>query len=345
MSVNERPGVYSSYEVTSALYGREKGKAVGVAGIAAKGKVGTVSRVNSYAEGLEQFGQCDLSELIRVLLKNGAAAIYAVPVSIGGAAVKTDYASAFSALMAQPEIGYMLCDSREQTVHGAMLEAIGGGDEQSKYRIGIVEGDGNREALCTHAKALNSERMVLLCGVETDGVPGATAAAVAGVLSGQTDPALPMGGAVLSGLGELGAAWSDSDISTLVQAGVSPVERIGETVSVVRGVTTRTTTGGAADTTWRDLTTVLIVDDVLPAVRDSLRTRFSRTKNTAQTRGAIRTQVIIELERKMAAQIIDGYGNVSVTADENDPAVCHVAFAFQVVHGLNRIDLVAHITV
>ena len=123
---------------------------------------------------------------------------------------------------------------------------------------------------------------------------------------------------------------------------------IGQGFLVLLGVHQTDTPAQAekiADTTWRDLTTVLIVDDVLPAVRDSLRTRFSRTKNTAQTRGAIRTQVIIELERKMAAQIIDGYGNVSVTADENDPAVCHVAFAFQVVHGLNRIELVAHITV
>ena len=70
-------------------------------------------------------------------------------------------------------------------------------------------------------------------------------------------------------------------------------------VSPVRGITTRTTTGGAQDITWRELTTILIVDDVIPSIRASLRSRFSRTKNTAQTRGAIRSQVIVELENKL----------------------------------------------
>jgi phage tail sheath gpL-like len=116
-------------------------------------------------------------------------------------------------------------------------------------------------------------------------------------------------------------------------------------ISPVRGITTRTTTGGAADATWRELTTILIVDDVIPAVRNALRSRFARTKNTAQTRSAIRSQVIVELERKLAAQIIDGYGEVKAVASAEDPTVCEVEFGFAVAHGLNRIYLTAHITV
>ena len=106
-----------------------------------------------------------------------------------------------------------------------------------------------------------------------------------------------------------------------------------------------TTTGGAADKTWRELTTVRIVDDVIPALRASLRARFVRSKNTAQVRAAIRSQVMVELENKRAQEIIDSFGEVSVKASEDDPTVCLVEFSFAVAHGLNRIYLSAHITV
>lgn len=113
----------------------------------------------------------------------------------------------------------------------------------------------------------------------------------------------------------------------------------------VRAVTTRTTTGGASDTTWRELTTILIVDDVIPTIRSSLRSRFARSKNTAQSRGAIRSQVILELEDKLASERIDSYGEVKVSAIESDPTACLVEFSFAVAHGLTRIYLTAHITV
>ena len=103
--------------------------------------------------------------------------------------------------------------------------------------------------------------------------------------------------------------------------------------------------GGAADTTWRELTTILIVDDVIPAVRQALRSKFTRAKNTAQSRSAIRSQVIVELEKKKKAEIIDEYGDVTVTASEDDPTVCLVEFSFAVAHGLNQIYLTVHITV
>lgn len=127
--------------------------------------------------------------------------------------------------------------------------------------------------------------------------------------------------------------------------GVTPVEAVGGVVSPVRAVTTRTTTGGASDTTWRELTTILIVDDVIPTIRSSLRSRFARSKNTAQSRGAIRSQVILELEDKLASERIDSYGEVKVSAIESDPTACLVEFSFAVAHGLTRIYLTAHITV
>ena len=141
------------------------------------------------------------------------------------------------------------------------------------------------------------------------------------------------------------ASYDDTQVDTLVTGGVTPLECVSGEVSIVRGITTRTTTGGAADKTWRELTTVRIVDDVIPALRASLRARFVRSKNTAQVRAAIRSQVMVELENKRAQEIIDSFGEVSVKASEDDPTVCLVEFSFAVAHGLNRIYLSAHITV
>ena len=171
------------------------------------------------------------------------------------------------------------------------------------------------------------------------------AAAAAAGIAGESDPSVPVNGAVLAGFSGLSASYDDTQVDTLVTGGVTPLECVSGEVSIVRGITTRTTTGGAADKTWRELTTVRIVDDVIPALRASLRARFVRSKNTAQVRAAIRSQVMVELENKRAQEIIDSFGEVSVKASEDDPTVCLVEFSFAVAHGLNRIYLSAHITV
>ena len=84
---------------------------------------------------------------------------------------------------------------------------------------------------------------------------------------------------------------------------------------------------------------------MIPGLRNALRARFSRAKNTPQTRGAIRSQTVMELEKRVSREIIDGYEDVTVTASEDDPTVCLVEFAFTVAHGLNQVWLSAHITV
>ena len=200
------------------------------------------------------------------------------------------------------------------------------------------------------AKALNSERVALVgpdaLDRQGERIPAVfAAAAVAGAVAAGRDPAAPLNGAVLQGLSGLASDYSDSEIDLLVRGGVLPLESRAGTVTPVRGITTRTTTGGAADATWRELTTILIADDVIPTIRSALRSKFSRAKNTVRNRGAIRSQVIVELEKKAAAEIIDSYGEVKVTASAEDPTVCLVEFGFAVAHGLNQIYLTVHITV
>lgn len=140
-------------------------------------------------------------------------------------------------------------------------------------------------AMIEQAEALNSERVVLLGGRALDSggemLSGpAAAAAVAAVIAATADPAIPLNGAPLEGISGVAADFSDDEIDLLVRGGVTPLEGNAGIASPVRGVTTRTTTGGASDSTWRELSTVLIVDNVIPQIRSALRRTFNRAKNT-----------------------------------------------------------------
>ena len=347
--------MYSSYDASSVVSASAAAKTIGAAAVATKGTANKVELITSYEEGKSVFGEdasgvYGMSTLLRFLFANGAGAVKAVAVGKDESEEK-DYASAFAALSDEEDVGVMVCDSAAQSVHLLLKTAAEDASAARRERIAVIGGSEETVAqMVNRAKAVNSERVVLVGpDIASDG--GGTmsavfaAAAVAGAIACGADPAVPLNGAELYGIGGLQSVCSDNDIDLLVQGGVTPLEDVGGVVSPVRGITTRTKTGSAADSTWRELTTVLIADDVIPAVRSALRSKFARAKNTAQGREAIRAQTIVELEKKKDAQIIESYGEVAVTAAADDPTVCLVEFSFAVAHGLNQIRLTVHLTV
>ena len=348
--IHERPGVYSSYDASAVI---RSGRSVRVIGVAAKSVSGTANTpvtLTSYEAGVSAFGEDaegspGMSTILRLLFLNSAATVVAVAVD------EDDYAAAFAALETVENVQVVVCDSADQAVQQKLRESVENASALRRERIAVVGmSKVTTTELTARATALNSERMVLVGpDVVTSGGDSLSgvfaAAAVAGAVAASGDPAIPLNGAALRGLGGVSQLYSDNDIDLLVRGGVTPLEAVSGVVSPVRGITTRTTTGGAQDTTWRELTTILVVDNVIPSIRQSLRSRFSRSKNTAQTRGAIRSQVIVELENKLKAEIIDSYGEVTASVYEEDPTVCLVEFSFAVAHGLNQIYLTAHITI
>lgn len=351
MPTNQRPGVYTSYEVSSAIAGGSGSKTVGIAAAADSGTAGQCYYLNTYTQAVEIFGgESAMTRLVKLLFLNGAPKVIASPVDGSGNAGAADYASAFELMQSISEIGVLVCDTADAAVHTAMRTSIATAPESCKYRVGIVEAQGTVTQLVEAAKGLNHERIVVAApyAVASSGEnaqAGSVAAAMAGLIASASDPAVPLNGAEIYGLEGLNTRYGDSEINTLVLGGVSVVESVSGVVTVVRAVTSRTMTGEADDNSWRELTTTLIVDDVLPTIKSALRSRFARAKNTAQVRGAIRTQVIIELESKLNKEIITGYDNVTVTVSDTDPTACEVSFDFAVAHGLNHIYLTANITV
>ena len=338
---HERPGVYSAYTATAAAQRGNRRGVVAVVAVSQKGTAGTLYALGSYRQAAEAFGAEDgLTALVKILLANGAARVLAVPV-----ANENGYEAAFALVQEQEGVNVVICDSEKLAVQQKLRDSVMSASAERRERIAVVAGAAGEtaEALVKRAGELNSERVVLVAPAVSQEAGGAwVAAAVAGAICG---PALPLGGAELQGISALEKRLDESEVDALIRGGVTPVERVGGRCWVIRGVTTRTKTGQASDRTWRDLTTILVVDDVIPGVREALRARFPRAKNTAQTRGAVQSLVVEVLERKLAAEVITGYDAVEVTALADEPGICLVTFGFTVTHGMDQIWLSAEVTV
>ena len=200
---HERPGVYSRYDASTVVKGRGGGGGcVGLAALCGTGTAGTLYTFNRYEEAVTAFGgEETLTELVRLLFLNGAAQVKAVPV-----AEEAGYKAAFSVLEAAEDIAVVVCDSGELTVQQALRDSVKAASEARRERIAVVGGKAgeNATALVQRAEGLNSERVVLTAPVG-EGGGAAVAAAVAGAIAGESDPAIPLGGAELKGVDGLEA--------------------------------------------------------------------------------------------------------------------------------------------
>ena len=329
MTVRERPGIYAEYRVNGSLAATDSGITVGVAA-QVNGSETETERVVSYLSAVQSYGICPMTKLIKTLFANGCGRILASPVS------DDDYAAAFRALT-DGGADILICDSRAADVLDDMKTAL----ESSDYCMGVGEADGTAARCVALAEGINLERMIICAGGdETD---GNIAAALAGVISSEKE--LFLNGRILRNAGQLERQWSEQELETLIAGGVTPVEYEGNDVCVVRGVTTKTSTEGASDRSLREIATVIAVLEVLKSVSGALKIKFARARNDALTRGAIRSQVAVELEKKLAEGRISHYGNISAVADAEDASLCRVSFEFTAVCGLSTIVLTAYLNV
>ena len=82
LTTHERPGVYSAYDASTVVSGSGGGKVAGLAALVTGETDGALVRVSRYEDAVAAFGEDEaITELIRLLLLNGAAAVAAVPVA------------------------------------------------------------------------------------------------------------------------------------------------------------------------------------------------------------------------------------------------------------------------
>ncbi len=332
MSVKLRPGVYASYEVKSES---KSSAPVAVVGIAAQAASGSAKLILSADEAAENYGDCSLSKLIRSAILSGAERVYAVPV------VSDDYAAAMLGLCEKADVGFLCCDAADAATQTAIKTALCGDNNALLYKILVFEGSGEAEDLCERAEGLNCENIMLVGN--KSGESGCAAAAMAGLLAAREDPALPVNGEELCSLTELSHEFSDAETELLLSGGVTPIEMRQSKVTVVRGVTTRTTVNGAADASYRDINTVMVINHVLPRIAAMLSRDFKGKRNSAFTKSAICDAVRSELAKMLREELIADYGGVTANESEDDPTVCEVSFTFSAAKGLHIIELHARV--
>ena len=318
------PGIYTDYNITGVRYSGTYAS-VGLITAGDEVETGTYS-LTSTAEAAGIFGDdADETALCTVLFANGA--------KIVKAAAASTYAAACTRILNENDVKCILIANGTAQNLAAVKTTLTSAGENGKYRVCFADISGNVQTLCSLAEGVDHEQFCLCAGAF------GAAAAICAMSASQTDPALPFSGAKIYGV-DVEDNYLDSQLELLLASGVTPVMKIGGETEIVRALTSN-----SSDPVWRELNTILIVCDVIPDMKSVLKAMFTRAKNTAATRGAVRTQVMIELDKKKDAGIIDDYGNVTVTQDADDPTVCDVGFEFTAAAGMQQLILSAYITV
>lgn len=339
----ERPGVYWDYTASGVLWGSQSLKQAGIVALCDQGEQNRVYTIQRISDGKAVFGEESvMAAMIEAALINGASGVKAVNAGTGD---HFDYETAFAALAQEENIGAVCCDSTQESVLKLLKDSVVSASESGRERIaaGCFLGD-DPTAL---ANELNCECMMLLCQEPEDspGQGGLLAAALAGKLAAVTDPSAALNGTVLEGVSGLSQTFSEEEVNTLLQNGVAVLETPAGRVELIRGVSTRTQTGGISDRTFHDINTVLIIDTVISGVRNSLKAMLKGARNNEKTRSAIATQTAVKLEEYRLQGILDSYQSPAVTPSEEDPSVCIVTVEFTAARGLNQIVIQASITV
>lgn len=343
---SERPGVFSSYETSSITYGGQNGGAVGLVAACAGCETGRIYSVTRMSTARLYFGDAgdhsDMNALCEILLLNGASEIKAVAVD-----GSYSYGEAFALLEGDSEVVAVVSDSTSVQIQKALQESVVRASGNKRERVGIAFAAADA---VNRAKSLDCERMVLTAqnGLSSGGetVSGIyLAAALAAKASSSGAASQNFNGLKISGITALEGRLTEEEVDDLIRVGITPFEALSGGVEIIRAVTTRTTSGGVSDRSYRDLSTVLAIDTVISGVREALRACLPGARNNQRSRTAIATQAAVELSRRQEAGLLDAYETPRVYPDADDAGVCVVELAFTVARGINQIYITAHIKV
>lgn len=342
----ERPGVYSDYETSGILYTKNKGKSIAI--IAKTGgqanKVYTITRLTD-VETI--FGTSGLMlSLCKTAFENGAYSITAV--SVGSS--DENYETAFSLIEEISNVSVVICDSSDTTIQQLLLQSVNNASQNKRERIGIIFSGTEQTDISEWASNFNNERIVLIAQnpIDSEGNAlsgGILAAAMASVISQCTDFSQSFNGMSLEGISGLNETLSENEIDSYITSGITPFEIIAGKVEIIRAVTSKTSTNGVTDKTFKELNTILTIDEVIKAVRDMLSKNISHTRNNVTTRSAISSQVTVKLQEFLDSNVIDSYVVPNVYQSEDDATVCIVELDFTVAKGINQIHIIANINV
>lgn len=342
---NQRPGVYSRYDLTSTYSTPRSANGAAVVARANGGVANTLYTFSSYQKAAEVFAPdaagTHMLTCVKLLFDSGVSQVVAVRTD-------GDYAAALEKLEQVDNIGAVVFDASNAADIQLVKASVQRSADGLRERVGYCGVD-DAEAAVAAARAVNCERIVICAPAAAvqngaDAAAVYTACALAGKVLAQNDCAYNWNGAEFPLL-EPPVRLEEAVIQQLIGAGVTVFEQVGDAVECIRAVTTRTKTGTVEDRSMHSLNTILIVDDVMQSIRAALKLRLRGARVSAQSLQSISSQVTVELAGKQDDGILESFSPPSVYLDESDPSVCIVELSFKVAHVVSQIYITAHIQV
>jgi phage tail sheath gpL-like len=332
-----------------AALGRDA-KRVVVIGQAGSGTDNKLVDVFSLSQAKSDFTSGNIVSLLETCFNNRVKRVAAVKIAnILSTDTQVDidakYQAALDAILAEPQIDYVVLDTNVSSTVGIAKTHCENATAENRPRKAVSWGDATLAGNQNNGRAwVVDSNLIDTEGVDVNGMHGA--AAVASVISLETDPALPVHGLRLRGFGGLKTKKTVAEMDTLANGGVIPLEQVGGDVVIYRGVTSYTKdSSGAADTTYSDITTMEIIDTVVPGVQRYLQSKYKRSKNTDGVRDQIESDVktvLLEYEGLEYIEDVEDSSNISATAVTGEPKKTRVDYNFNVVNPLEEIQIYAH---
>lgn len=355
------PGVYSSIDASAAL--RSLSANDYVIAIVAKGTADdtTLSLTEkayaptSFDDAILKYGaDSNIVKMMEAAIENGGKKFIIVRVD-DSVPASPDYLSALDVLALEEAVDIVITDALNPTQFTDIKNHVVATSLDRKERIAIVGVDAGTDmaTAITNAKAINSGRVLTAYpnGLDANGaeLPGFyTAAALAGQLAAESDPSMPMTGVELVGFYGLAKKLKNSELESLIDAGIIPLQAQNGAISIVRCITTYTKDSkNAADITWQEVTTTRISDYVFKDMRIRLARKFGRSKQNKDTRDAIKSEVLTSL---IAYEELDYLENVTpndvdITINATNPLQNDVKFKYDVTGPLNVIHLTGYLVI
>ena len=257
---NQRPGIYSRYEI-AGYYGGGKGGAALLLPCPT-GEAPGVLRLESYHQGLEAFsGNLLALDCLRLLFGGGAGEVAVILAA--GCLPGLEELGLLGGVRAVVS-GFTLPDELS-----ALRDFAEKSTREQRECIAFA-GLGEPQAAIAAAPLLGSGRVVLCCPTvtleEDRAHPLYGACALAAAVLGAHSPIHNFNGESFPALREAAILPEDA-VQALLKAGVSVFEKIGGGVELIRAVTTEAGN-------LRSLNTVLIIDNVMSGIRGSLRQKL-----------------------------------------------------------------------
>ena len=260
------------------------------------------------------------------------------------------------ALLLNQNVDIMLIDSGDTTYHAILAahceEASNSVNKNERTGVVGMDADSTVSEYLAQASTLNNRRVVLVApniytpdwgtNISTSSIKGGhvTAAMVAGLKAGLSDPAEPLTFKPLRYANKLEVYYSNTELVQLIEGNVLPlgIHRRGNRV-IKQGTT-------SADANWQEWSVVTSIDFIMKDLRNLLEELYIGRKGTSTILALIEATVKGRLSQYTQQSILFSYFKDSVVADflSGDQTFVNVSFTAVPIFPVNNIGIAATIS-